>query len=51
MTQIILNFKLQSTNKKLTSRTAVAILKSINPEELCNSNLLLIWPKIGHFHV
>ena len=43
MTQTILNFKLESTNEKLTPRTGVAILgeylKGINLEELCNTNL------------
>lgn len=45
MTQTILNFKLQSTNEKLTPRTGVAIfgeyLKGINLESLCNTNLPL----------
>ena len=43
MTQTILNFKLQSTNEKLTPRTGVAILgeylKGMNLEKLCNENL------------
>jgi len=43
MTQTILNFKLQSTNEKLTPRTGVAILgeylKGMNLERLCNENL------------
>ncbi len=43
MTQTILNFKLQSTNEKLTPRAGVAILgeylKGINLEKLCNDNL------------
>ena len=43
MTQTILNFKLQSTNEKLTPRTGVAILgeylKGMNLENLCNDNL------------
>ncbi len=43
MTQTILNFKLQSTNERLTSRTGVAILgeylKGMNLETLCNDNL------------
>jgi len=41
--QTTLNFKLQSTNEKLTPRTGVAILgeylKGMNLEELCNTNL------------
>ena len=41
--QTLLNFKLQSTNEKLTPRTGVAILgeylKGMNLEELCNTNL------------
>lgn len=45
MAQTILNFKLQSTNEKLTPRTGVAIfgeyLKGINLESLCNTNLPL----------
>ena len=48
MTQTTLNFKLQSTNEKLTPRTDVAIpgeyLKSINLKRLCNDNL----PKAKH---
>jgi len=43
MTQTILNFKLQSTNEKLTPRTGVAILgeylKGMNLRRLCNDNL------------
>ena len=43
MTQTILNFKLQSTNEKLTPRTGVAILgeylKGMNLENFCNDNL------------
>jgi len=43
MTQTILNFKLESTNEKLTPRTGVAILgeylKGMNLEKLCNDNL------------
>ncbi len=43
MTQTILNFKLESTNEKLTPRTGVAILgeylKGMKLEELCNTNL------------
>jgi len=43
MTQTILNFKLESTNEKLTPRTGVAILgeylKGMNLEKLCNANL------------
>ncbi len=43
MTQTILNFKLESTNEKLTPRTGVAILgeylKGMNLEQLCNDNL------------
>ena len=43
MTQTILNFKLKSTNEKLTPRTGVAILgeylKGMNLENLCNDNL------------
>jgi hypothetical protein len=43
MTQTILNFKLESTNEKLTPRTGVAIfgeyLKGMNLEKLCNTNL------------
>ena len=43
MTQTILNFKLESTNEKLTPRTGVAILgeylKGMNLEKLCNMNL------------
>ncbi len=43
MTQTILNFKLESTNEKLTPRTGVAILgeylKGMNFKELCNANL------------
>lgn len=43
MTQNILNFKLQSTNEKLTPRTGIAILgeylKGMNLEKLCNDNL------------
>lgn len=45
MAQTTLNFKLQSTNEKLTPRTGVAIfgeyLKGINLESLCNTNLPL----------
>lgn len=45
MAQTILNFKLQSTNEKLTPRTGVTIfgeyLKGINLESLCNTNLPL----------
>lgn len=45
MAQTILNFKLQSTNEKLTPRTGVAIfgeyLKGINLESFCNTNLPL----------
>jgi len=41
--QTTLNFKLQSTNEKLTPRTGVAILgeylKGMNLEELCNTDL------------
>jgi len=41
--QTTLNFKLQSTNEKLTPRTGVAILgeylKGMNLENLCNDNL------------
>ncbi len=41
--QTILNFKLESTNEKLTPRTGVTILgeylKSMNFESLCNDNL------------
>ena len=41
--QTILNFKLESTNEKLTPRTGIAILgeylKGMNLEELCNINL------------
>ncbi len=41
--QTILNFKLESTNEKLTPRTGVAILgeylKGMNFESLCNDNL------------
>ncbi len=41
--QTTLNFKLQSTNEKLTPRTGVAILgeyfKGMNLETLCNDNL------------
>jgi hypothetical protein len=41
--QTTLNFKLQSTNEKLTPRTGVAILgeylKGMNLEKLCNANL------------
>jgi len=48
MTQTILNFKLQSTNEKLTPRTGVAILgeylKDMKLERLCNENL----PKAKH---
>jgi hypothetical protein len=43
MTQTILNFKLESTNEKLTPRTGVAILgeylKGMKLEQLCNENL------------
>jgi len=43
MTQTILNFKLQSTNEKLTPRTGVAILgeylKGMKLESLCNTHL------------
>ncbi len=43
MTQTILNFKLQSTNEKLTPRTGAAILgeylKGMKLEQLCNDNL------------
>ena len=43
MTQTILNFKLESTNEKLTPRTGVAIfgeyLKGMNFESFCNKNL------------
>ena len=43
MTQTILNFKLQSTNERLTPRTGIAILgeylKGMNLEKLCNENL------------
>ncbi|MDF1874967.1 IS1380 family transposase [Sulfurimonas sp. SAG-AH-194-I05] len=43
MTQTILNFKLESTNERLTPRTGVAILgeylKGMNLEKLCNDNL------------
>ena len=43
MTQSILNFKLESTNEKLTPRTGIAILgeylKGMNLEKLCNANL------------
>jgi hypothetical protein len=43
MPQTILNFKLQSTNEKLTPRTGVALLgeylKGIKLEKLCNDNL------------
>ena len=43
MTQTLLNFKLESTNEKLTPRTGVAILgeylKGMNLQELCNTNL------------
>ena len=43
MTQTILNFKLESTNEKLTPRTGIAILgeylKGINFEKHCNGNL------------
>ena len=43
MAQTILNFKLQSTNEKLTPRTGVVILgeylKGMNLETLCNDNL------------
>ena len=43
MPQTLLNFKLQSTNEKLTPRTGVAILgeylKGMRLEKLCNSNL------------
>jgi len=43
MTQTILNFKLESTNEKLTLRTSVAILgkylKGMKLEKLCNTNL------------
>ena len=41
--QTILNFKLESTNERLTPRTGVAILgeylKGMNLEKLCNANL------------
>jgi len=41
--QTVLNFKLESTNEKLTPRTGVAILgeylKGMQLEELCNSYL------------
>lgn len=43
MTQTILNFKLQSTNEKLTPKTGVAILgeylKGMNLKSLCDDNL------------
>jgi len=43
MTQTILNFKLESTNEKLTPRTGVTILgeylKGMNLEQFCNENL------------
>ena len=43
MTQTILNFKLESTNEKLTPRTGVAIfgeyLKGMDFESFCNKNL------------
>ena len=43
MTQTLLNFKLESTNEKLTPRTGVAILgeylKGMNLEKYCNDNL------------
>jgi hypothetical protein len=43
MTQTLLNFKLESTNEKLTPRTGVAILgeylKGMKLEQLCNDNL------------
>jgi hypothetical protein len=41
--QSLLNFKLESTNEKLTPRTGVSILgeylKGMNLEEFCNANL------------
>ena len=43
MTQTILNFKVQSTNERLTPRIGIAILgeylKGMNLEQLCNENL------------
>jgi len=43
MTQSILNFQIESTNEKLTSRTGIAILgeylTGMNLKELCNTNL------------
>ena len=43
MTQTILNFKLESTNEKLTPRTGIVILgeylKGMNLKKLCNNNL------------
>jgi len=43
MTQTLLNFKLESTNEKLTPRTGVAILgeylRGMNLEKFCNDNL------------
>jgi len=43
MTQTILNFKLESTNEKLTPRTGIVILgeylKGLNLEKICNANL------------
>ena len=43
MTQTILNFKLESTNEKLTPKTGVAILgehlKGMSLEQFCNENL------------
>ncbi len=43
MIQIILNFKLQSTNENLTPRAGIAILgeylKGMNLEKFCNYNI------------
>lgn len=43
MTQTIFNFKIESTNEKLTPRTGIAILgeylKGMKLEELCNAHL------------
>jgi len=43
MTQTLLNFKLHSTNEKLTPRTGIALLgeylKGMNLEKLCSDNL------------
>jgi len=53
MTQTILNFKLESTNEKLTPKTGVAILgeylKGMNLEKLCNNNLPKAKRNNGYF--